>query len=139
MDTQCQSCNADETVCSINERYEFHFEEENGYISFFHSTFQYVVGRNDTVTLEWTLQPGLFYECEVTVNGEVCNACYPFLCADEFSGISVDCENVDGAGAVNLCAVDPEAANGPLAVFAFQSVLFQGCPPRLFIEDDVEA
>jgi Leucine rich repeat len=133
-DTQCQSCNLDGTVCSVNDRYEFDYDE-NGNPSVIHSTFQYVVGRNDTVTLEWTLKPDLIYQCEVTVNGQLCNACFHSLCHDSFSGIRVDCENVEGAGGVDVCDPMPEDINGPLAVFAFQdSVFLQGCPPRILVE-----
>jgi hypothetical protein len=51
-DTQCQSCNRKGTVCSINEQYQSSIGDDGGSI-IFQSTFRYVVGRNDTVTIEW--------------------------------------------------------------------------------------
>jgi hypothetical protein len=132
MDTQCQSCNLDGTVCSMNDLYKYNYDE-NGSRSYFHSTFQYVVGRNDTVTLEFIVLPDNTYLCEATVNGQMCNECFHSICPDQFSGIMVDCENVEGAGAVDLCKPKPKDTDGPLAVFAFQdSAFLQGCPPRIF-------
>jgi hypothetical protein len=44
----------------------------------------------------------------------------------------VDCENVQGAGTVDVCKPKPSDADGPLAVFAFQDpVLLRGCPPKI--------
>jgi hypothetical protein len=132
MDTQCQSCNDNGTVCSLNEHYKYSYDEL-GYPRSFHSTFQYVVGRNDTVTIEYTVLPDFTKECEVTVNGQKCNNCVTNECEDQFAGVFVDCENVEEAGAIDLCSPKPEDTDGPLAVFAFQdSAFLQGCPPRLF-------
>jgi hypothetical protein len=132
MDTQCQSCNDNGTVCSVNEHYKYSYDEL-GYPRSFHSTFQYVVGRNDTVTIEYTVLPDFTKECEVTVNGQKCNNCVTNECEDQFAGVFVDCENVEEAGAIDLCSPKPEDTDGPLAVFAFQdSAFLQGCPPRLF-------
>jgi hypothetical protein len=132
MDTQCQSCNLNGTVCSMNEQYKYRYDE-NGSSNYFHSTFQYVVGRNDTVTLEYTKLPDLTTACRVTVNGQVCNECFYAICHDQFSGVMVDCENVEGAGAVELCNPTRGDTDGPLAVFAFQDQVFlQGCRPRMY-------
>jgi hypothetical protein len=132
MDTQCQSCNLDGSVCSMNERFAISYDEYGSQV-IFHSTLQYVVGRNDTVTLDWTSQHGLVFLGNVTVNGQVCKGCTFNKCEDDYFGILVECENVEGAGAVDVCDPKPEDTNGPLAVFAFQdSVRLQGCPPRLF-------
>jgi Leucine rich repeat len=131
MDTQCQSCNQNGTVCSINKRYQYGYDE-NGSSGQFHSSFQYVVGRNDTVTLERITLPDFTRACEVTVNGQVCNNCYYARCKDTFFGVFVDCENVEGAGSVDLCEPKPGDTDGPLAVFALQDAAFlQGCPPRI--------
>jgi hypothetical protein len=130
MDTQCQSCNANGAVCSMNKYYQISFDE-NGYPCYYHMTFQDIVGQNDTVTLEYNVWPNLTREYKATVNGQVCNSCFEGTCADQF--LLLDCKNVEGAGAVDLCSPKPEDTNGPLAVFAFQDpVLLQGCPPRLF-------
>jgi hypothetical protein len=68
------------------------------------------------------------------VNGQVCNKCFYAECPDQFTGVMVDCENVQGAGTVDLCNPMPSDFDGPLAVFAFQDPVFlQGCPPRLLV------
>jgi hypothetical protein len=131
IDTQCQSCNQNGTVCSMNDRYQYSFDE-NGWRGHFHSTLQYVVGRNDTVTLELKLLPNFTRACGVTVNGQVCNECYYARCLDKFSGVFIDCENVEEAGSVDLCRPELTNTNGPLAVFALQDPAFlHGCPPRI--------
>jgi hypothetical protein len=131
-DTQCQSCNQNGTVCSINERYQFSYDEA-GSISYFHSTFQYVVGRNDTVTLDLEILPDFTFICEAAVNGQVCNECYFASCPDQFTGVMVDCENVEDAGSVDLCRPERHDADGPLTVFALQDPVFlEGCPPRIY-------
>jgi Leucine rich repeat len=131
-DTQCQSCNRNETLCSINEHYEFSYGEEASWDNV-KSTFQYVVGRNETVTFESTRQPNQSFFCEVTVNDQVCKSCYWAFCADGFLSVHVDCENVEGAGSLHLCDETHTNVDGPLAVFAFQDMLYlQGCPPRPF-------
>jgi Leucine-rich repeat (LRR) protein len=131
-DTQCQSCNQNGTVCSVNEHYQYFFDE-TGHPRTYRSTFQYVVGRNDTVTIEYTIQEDFTRDCEVTVNGQLCNKCVKDECEDLFAGVFVDCENVKEAGSVDLCNPKPGDTEGPLAVFAFQDPVFlQGCPPRFF-------
>jgi hypothetical protein len=126
-DTQCQSCNRNGTVCSINEHYQATIGDDGGLMNF-QSTFRYVVGRNDTVKIEWTEQV-----CEVSVNGQVCNDCYQAVCQDGFSGVHVRCENVEGAGILDLCGTIGIDDEGPLVVFSFQDpALVQGCPPRIY-------
>jgi hypothetical protein len=126
-DTQCQSCNRNGTVCSINEQYQASIGDD-GRLMHFQSTFRYVVGRNDTVKIEWTEQI-----CEVSVNGQVCNNCYQAVCPDGFTGVHVRCENVEGAGILDLCAGSEIDDEGPLVVFSFQDpALVQGCPPRIY-------
>jgi hypothetical protein len=133
-DTQCQSCNPDETVCSINEHYQYSYGEETNWDTM-KSFFQYVVGRNDTVTIESTRQRDQFFTCTITVNGQVCNSCYTAFCSDEFRSVHVNCENVDGAGSLHLCDDNGINLDGPLAVFAFQDPSYvEGCPPRILIE-----
>jgi hypothetical protein len=131
-DTQCQSCNQDETVCSINEHYQYSYGAETNWDTM-KSTFQYVVGRNDTITLEVTRPPDAHPACTITVNGQVCNSCYWAYCNDGFYGVHVQCENVQGAGYMNLCPEERTNNDGPLAVFALQDPAYlQGCPPRIF-------
>jgi hypothetical protein len=139
MDTQCQSCNLDGTVCSINMQYQrsIQYDEDSPYDLKFQATYQYVVGRNDTVTLETTLLlSDVSLTCEVAVNGQFCNSCFLTKCADEFWGFNVECTNVEGAGYIDLCDEKRSDDDGPLAVFAFQDPVFsQGCPPRIWPSD----
>jgi hypothetical protein len=133
-DTQCQSCNQDDTVCSINEHYQFSYGEKNKWDNM-QSTFQYVVGRNETVMFGATRQPDQSFTCKVTVNGEVCSSCYWHFCKDLFYSVHVECENVKGAGYLNMCDGRSTNDDGPLAVFAFQDLAFlDGCPPRISTE-----
>jgi hypothetical protein len=133
-DTECQSCNRDGTVCSMNEYYQYSYGEDTNWDKIT-STFQYVVGRNDTVVLETTRQPDALLTCKVTVNGQVCNSCFTAYCKDWFHSVHVNCENVKGAGNLNLCDASGTNDDGPLAVFAFQDLAYlQGCPPRIFVE-----
>jgi hypothetical protein len=128
MDTQCQSCNLDGTVCSMNTQYQF---TNTPYASKFKATYQYVVGRDDTVTYETTVLPDTTETCEVTVNGQICNDCTGTSCPDGFSGINIECSNVEGAGIFNLCDETRSNNDGALMVFAFQDSRFlQGCRPR---------
>jgi hypothetical protein len=125
-DPQCQSCNLNGTVCSINEQYRSSVGD--GGSRNFQSTFQYVAGRNETIKIEWKDQ-----KCEVSVNGEVCNDCYRALCEDGFIGVHVRCDNVEGAGSLDLCSGAKINDEGPLVVFSFQDpALVQGCPPRIW-------
>jgi Leucine rich repeat len=133
-DPQCQSCNLDGSVCSVNQLYQNTFDE-TGYRTHFHSTFQYVVGRNDTVTLDILFLPDFTSTCEVAVNGQVCNKCFDAICDDGFGGIQVFCENVEGAGYVALCDEKTNDDFGPLTVFALQDSTYLqdlGCPPRMY-------
>jgi hypothetical protein len=131
-DTQCQSCNQDETVCSINEHYQYGYGKENSWDTM-KSTFQYVVGRNDTVTFETTRTLDGEQACEITVNGQICNNCLWVYCSDGFQSVHVNCENVKGAGYLHLCDERRSNGDGPLAVFQLQDPAYlQGCPPRIF-------
>jgi hypothetical protein len=131
MDTQCQSCNLNGDVCSVNEQYLTKYDN-NGSRSGLHSKLQYVVGQNDTVMFQMTVL-STYLACEVTVNGQVCNECFYTTCLDLFSGVSVDCENVEEAGSVYLCNPKHGDTEGLLAVFALQDPLFlQGCPPKIY-------
>jgi hypothetical protein len=75
IDTQCQSCNLNGTVCSMSEHYHYSYYN-TGDRSGFNSTFQYVVGRNDTVRIEYTTHPDYPQLCEVIVNGQLCNSAF---------------------------------------------------------------
>jgi hypothetical protein len=132
-DTLCQSCNLDGTVCSMNKQYQrsYRYDEDIPYDYKFQATYQYVVGRNDTVTLETTILPDTTWTCEVTVNGQFCNGCHRASCRDGFRGINIECTNVEGAGLIDICDETRSNHDGPLLVFAFQDSRFlQGCPPR---------
>jgi hypothetical protein len=115
----------------MNQHFQYTYDN-TGHPRFLHLTFQYVVGRNNTVPLDFTVLPDLSWACEVTLNGQVCNKCYYGMCEDGFSSVIVDCVNVEEAGIVDICNPKRQDADGPLAVFAFQDpAILQGCPPRL--------
>jgi hypothetical protein len=98
------------------------------------STFQYVAGRSDSVTLEQTrLLRDSIFECKVTVNGQACHSCYTR--PDVMTGIHVHCENLERVWVIWICAMTrTKMLRGPLAVFAFHdpALLVQGCPPRIY-------
>jgi hypothetical protein len=122
MNTQCQSCNQDGTVCSVNVRYQTTYDDFGERIHY-HATFQYVAGRNDTVTFDATYFPDYTSTFEVAVNGRVCNDCYWAICDDGFGGY-VSCENVEGTGYIGLCDEKTQNDDGPLTVFALQDPAF---------------
>jgi hypothetical protein len=135
-DTQCQSCNRNETVCTINKHYQFSCGEETSWDNTnwdnMKATFEYVVGQNNTVTFESTRQPNDSLACKINVNDEVCNSCYWAFCNNGFVSVHVHCENVQGAGTLSLCNAKRSSDDGQLAVFALQdSVNLVGCPPRI--------
>jgi Leucine-rich repeat (LRR) protein len=132
-DTQCQSCNRNETVCSINQHYQFSFGEEtnwdNTHWDSSKATFQYLVGRNDTVTFESSHQPDGTLPCKVVVNGQACNSCNFLYCPDGFQSAHIDCENVKGAGALNLCDEKRSNDDGPIGgICVSGSGVFTGLP-----------
>lgn len=133
-DTECQSCNRDGSVCSVNSDYSFTFYPESVFWRQAVYSFQYVEGLNDTVTFRtWSESEELasFNSCEVFVNGQKCNSCLWRTCLNVDGAWEVNCENVAGAGRVDVCDQEPEDT-GPLTVFALQDIsLLQGCPPRL--------
>ena len=134
-DTACQSCNQDGTVCSVNQDYSFTYYENSVRWREAKYSFQYVVGLNDTVTLTSSAPSediATFDSCEAMVNGEVCSSCFYRTCLNADEGAwEVNCENVEGAGRVDVCDQDPED-DGPLTVFSLQDPsLLQGCPPRM--------
>ena len=127
----CETCNLDRTVCSTNDNFIIQVNE-NSVNSYYKTTFQYVVGRNDTVTYEKWVNPDYSSRCEVRVNGEPCNSCSKHRCADGFGTVRVSCDNVEGAGNVNVCD-EVSYDDGPLLLFALQDPLVRdGCPPRFF-------
>ena len=68
-----------------------------------HVTFQYVVGRNDTVSFyERKADLVLDEFCQVAVNGEECRSCNKVQCDDGFSGYRVLCDNLEGVGNLDI-------------------------------------
>ena len=129
----CRSCNKDGSVCAENVDYSFKAFNNSALWKESTATFQYVVGRNDTVTLKTnkTSLEDQQLRCEVLVNDQVCNSCIWRICLNGVGAFEVNCENVEGAGRVDVCDQARED-KGPLAVFALQdSALLDGCPPRM--------
>ena len=131
-DSNCQSCNRDGTVCSINDKFHAEFDE-SGVWDYYNVTFRYVVGRNDTVTFESIRSDDWTSKCKVTVNGELCGYCgKSIVCPDGTDYYEVNCDNL-GIGSVSMCSGGQLDTSGPLAVFAFQDPTYrEGCQPRFF-------
>ena len=134
-DTECMSCNQDETVCGVNQEYIAQFDE-NGSPEYFRSEYKYIVGRNDTVIFENNKLALFEWDCFVYVNGQQCNSCIYIFCPNGAGvGYRVGCENVPGAGRFDLCGEELYDDTGVLAVFSFQDPFYmsQGsCPPRFY-------
>jgi hypothetical protein len=159
-DTNCESCNQDGSVCSVNREYGFGYNLQGSWTDFT-VTFQYVVGRNDTLTLEKRLMgggggSGGSGNSVLFVNGLWCNAIGQATCPTEgrpgrnksdnnnnnseslvllsSSGgggyYFANCDTM-GIGTIDLCEEDFSENNTILTVFALQDpTLLQGCPPR---------
>jgi Leucine-rich repeat (LRR) protein len=133
-DTACTPCNRDGTVCVSSQEFGADYQEDSHFWTSWQATYQYSGLRNDTVTFRERILDNYRTECEVAVNGAICDSCNSFECADSFSGFHVNCENVPGAGNVDLCDDNPDD-HGPLTVFALQDpLLVSGCTPRLSFE-----
>ena len=81
------------------------------------STFQYIVGRNETVFYQATGQ----LTCQVTINGEECTSCKREFCHHTgIQGVKVICDNLDGVGNYDPCSGSYKDHNSPLTVFTLQ-------------------
>ena len=154
IDTNCQSCNTDQSVCGVSTSYGYTYKA-NGLWETFTNTFDYTVGRNDTIVFQKNWYDDWTYDCEVTLNGEKCNTCVEQTCLDGFTAYQVNCENVIilnaeddsdvtqgdvqtqtnniNGGKVDLCdpTSQPNYFNGPLTVFTIQDPAYlTGCTPR---------
>ena len=132
-DTGCLICNRDKTVCATQEDYIFSLSGQ-ALFDYYRVTFRYVVGRNDTVVYESTYDPFLdYYNCQVTVNDQLCDSCQPIACADGFFGNLAVCDNL-GISQGDFCTPEARSALGPLAIFALQDPQQRagGCSPRFY-------
>ena len=116
---RCESCSFDGSVCATAVETGFEFEDEGAYGRFW-TTWEYTKGRVGTVRFEQTPNEQGMWVFEVFVNGEQCNVAYGSVCGDQFSTIHVNCDNVDGAGTLDMCS--GEVAEGLLAIFSLQDV-----------------
>ena len=125
-DTDCPVCNKDGTICALNTDYGFAFRTEDGFPTTWKTTFQYVLGRNDTVDFIMASKR----TCEVYVNGEKCRDCSLRGCNDGFGPFHVSCDNIPGVGNIDLCEIRDDIEDSPLLVMAFQDEVYpqQGCP-----------
>ena len=128
-DTQCLICNKEETICAQSIDYGL-ILSDNAYYDGVHNKFQYVVGRNDTVTFKSDYSNPVDAKCSVSVNNQDCSFCQLLRCGDGFMGYEIRCENIEGAGNFNSC--DDHHDVGPLSVFAAHDPLLgNGCSPFL--------
>ena len=129
-DSICQSCTEDGTICGINTDYG-HGLDEGGNIISYKTSFQYVKGRNETVTIEKSKMDDV--GCRVKVDGEECASCSMFSCADNAVGVQADCTNVvEDEDAVHSTCTGLHDEGGVLEVFhMFFSDSFSGCRPTL--------
>ena len=131
-DTACPSCNLDGTICALSTDYGPTWDDhmvESGW----HVTFQYVVGRNDTVSFHERKHTDPFGDtCHVFVNGQECRSCEDVQCDDGYKGVRVMCDNLEGVGNLDIC--DDNFDDGVLTALALQDPLLLGgggCAPRL--------
>lgn len=129
-DKDCVTCNRDETVCVSSIEFGSGYNER-GERSSWWASFEYVVGRSDTVEFQKYVMDDYSSTCQASVNGQLCDTCGIPPCNDGYQAYHINCASVDGAGYVDQCDEWRPDDDGPLAVFAFQDRNFrQGCPPR---------
>ena len=94
IDTGCQPCNPDGTVCV--ENYEFGYDlPPSGLDNLYRCNMRFTKGLEGDVS--WNIDYDK-YECEVLLNGQICRVCGFKSCEDRSGGIRIDCSNVvDGA------------------------------------------
>ena len=128
-DPDCKSCSEDGSVCGINSDYGFTFGED-GYIVSYNMSFQYVKGRNETVTFHGFVET---FDCVVHVNGQQCSGCTTFACNDGSFGLFVDCNNIiPGPGGLYDTCRESHEDGGVLEVFhMYFTESFTGCSPAL--------
>ena len=128
-DIVCESCSEDESVCGVNTDYGFRLGDDARFVSYT-SSFQYTKGRNETVTLDASLET---LDCSVRVDGQDCSACAWFLCLDDSLGLFVDCNNIipGRSGLYDTCQGLHEEG-GPFEVYnMYFTNSFTGCIPTL--------
>ena len=132
----CQSCNSDGTICAVNDDYEVRFDDSGNPISY-NATFEYVVGRDDKVSLFHNIAEDV---CTVTIKNDddddeqECTRCAFVSCQNGITHLDIECDNIDGVGNLNLCA--DEVEGGALSIFEQIDPQYQsGCPPRFRLDD----
>ena len=124
-DDSCFICNKDSSICADNAYYGSGYNYGGdipkkwgaGNWLAGQSTFQYIVGRNETVFYQATGQ----LTCQVTINGEECTSCKREFCHHTgIQGVKVICDNLDGVGNYDPCSGSYKDHNSPLTVFTLQ-------------------
>ena len=124
-DNTCESCNVDGSVCVKGTDYGYDFNATTGAVTSFHSTLQYVKGRNDTLVYHNDVNSDT---CELTVNGKKCAYCGIIVCASGVQGFTIECSNLPGGPSMGTCA-DPTDAQYLEAFFMLDPSLLSGCAP----------
>ena len=101
IDPTCLYCNIEATSCAVKG--EGTTYNRFGQLEFFFEKFIYKQGRDDTVVLGASGA-----ECKAEINGQPCNGCQDIACDGSsgdktFSGIGVDCENIELGASYEDC------------------------------------
>jgi len=125
MDTTCESCNLDESLCVQSTDYGYGFDEATGETLSFQNVIQYTKGRNDTLVFTKNADE-LF--CHVEVNGQECLYCATELCESGIQSYRVDCSNLDDGPVLFPCGARKDVQYLEV-FFMVEKSLLSGCPP----------
>ena len=104
VDTACQFCSEDGTVCGVDVAWGSTFYGPDLETSSWYHSFQYVTGRDELITYEvvYGAEPGN-YTRHVSINGEECNSVTERQCSNGSFELVIDCENVVEGATFDSC------------------------------------
>jgi hypothetical protein len=105
----CLYCNDENTTCAIRSAQALF--EDTGNITAIGGVYEYVSGGLDEIvaindsncTVDGDNNPISCEECEVYVDGELCNSCTIVDCDDGSRAEDIDCENIEVGASFNQC------------------------------------
>ena len=115
----CLYCNSEKSVCGYNVVGK-HFGRLGQVMGSFNG-FQYIEGREDTVIFAQVQDPSDSRDCVVSAGDKECASCSLVSCGI-FTGISVECENIEEGGSFNTCG-ESLVDSGVLEYFSFREFL----------------